>query len=251
MLSRKEVVEFLDNLLKPNQYVDSTLNGLQVEGKEVIENIYFSVDSSLSTFELASDFLIVHHGLIWNGIKNINNFYKKRFSILFNKDINLYVSHMPLDFNEEIGNNISLIKQLNFKSIGVDFTYNFIENLGVIVNFYNIFSLSKLFELVKEKINPLSRIYNFNTKDIDHLFVCSGAISRGMLEKLAEIGICNILTGEASSESTFFYILKEYEMNLILAGHYHTEVFGLLALKEMMEKEFKNHVYLNFIDLPH
>ncbi|MCX7820343.1 MAG: Nif3-like dinuclear metal center hexameric protein [Brevinematales bacterium] len=246
MIEKKELVAFLDELLKPSDFIDSTYNGLQVDGKDSIETISFAVDSSLSVFEKAEDFLITHHGLIWGGLKNINSFYKKRIFQLLKNEINLYVSHLPLDFHPEIGNNVSLIKFLDISR-----KFEIIKNTGILVFFNKEIELQELIEIVKKKINPLTRFYNFNNKKLSEIFISTGAISRNILETLANNGIKNILTGEASSENTFYYLLKEYEINIILAGHYQTEIFGLLSLQEVLKKEFKEKVKYNFIDMPY
>ncbi len=246
MIYRKDLVDFLDELLKPVEFVDSTYNGLQVEGKNNIETISLAVDSSLSVFEKAKDFLITHHALIWGGIKQINSFYKKRIFELLKNDTNLYVSHLPLDFHPETGNNISLLKTLDISE-----NYEFLKNSGILAFLKKEMNYNELLETVKQKVNPSARAYNFSNNKVKELFISTGAISRNIIEQLANIGIKNILTGEASSESTFYYLLKEYEMNIILAGHYQTEIFGLLSLMEFLKKEFNNSVNFNFIDMPY
>ena len=75
------------------------------------------MDSSLEIFKEASkrkaDLILVHHGLIWGGLKNIRGLVKERISYLFRKDISLYAAHLPLDMHPEIGNNIGLVKILD------------------------------------------------------------------------------------------------------------------------------------------
>ncbi len=249
MILRNELVQFLDELLQPANFEDTTFNGLQIEGNEKVSKVGFSVDSSMDVFETAfrlnCDFLIVHHGLIWGGLKNINSINRKRLKFLLENDINLYVSHLPLDFHPEIGNNVSILKELGFEKIEV------LEKLGAVGNIINSIDTIELLEITKQKINPLAYSLSFYSKPQNKLFVSTGAVSRNLIEKIFNMGIKTLLTGEAMGESTFYYILKEFEMNIIFAGHYQTEIFGLLSLNKLMENKFSNKLQYAFIDLPH
>ena len=55
-----------------------------------------------------------------------------------------------------------------------------------------------------------------------------------------------LITGEASHP--IYHAAKEMGMNLILAGHYQTETWGVLALARLLEGEFK--IKTRFVDFP-
>ncbi|MGC8765428.1 MAG: Nif3-like dinuclear metal center hexameric protein [Brevinematia bacterium] len=249
MLLRNELVSFLDNLLQPSAYEDTTFNGLQVEGCEKIEKVGFAVDSSMdvfrAAFESGCDFLVVHHGLIWGSLKNVASINRERLKLLLQNEMNLYVSHLPLDFHPEIGNNISILRVLGMRKA------DFLPELGIAGYVNEPLTVDELLNSIKLKINPESHSISFFCGPQNIFFVSTGAISRGIVEKIHNTGIKTIITGEANGESTFYYLLKEFEMNIIFAGHYHTEVFGLLELKRLIEKSFEGKIETIFIDLPH
>ena len=248
MLDRKYLIDFLDNYLNISKFSDSTYNGLQIEGKQTIENICFAVDSSLDTFQKAfdknCDLLIVHHGLIWNGLKNILGSVKERIAFLLKNQINLYVSHLPLDYHPEIGNNIQILKTLkaNPKEPRLSSFY--------IGEYQHPLSQKLWLENIKNLINPQYKLMNFHSGPIQQFAVSSGSFNLSMLDEAIQSGIKTILTGEPSGQSMFYYPAKENQLNIIFAGHYETETFGLKALKDVIFNYFRNDLSLAFIDLP-
>ncbi|MGM0389919.1 MAG: Nif3-like dinuclear metal center hexameric protein, partial [Natrinema limicola] len=105
------VVDRLDEELRTADYadLDASANGLQVGPDEAdIEHVAFAVDGVRETFEKAiaadADLLVVHHGLSWGGIDRITGQTYDRLAPLLEGDLALYVSHLPLDGHQELGN---------------------------------------------------------------------------------------------------------------------------------------------------
>ena len=92
-----ELINYMDDYLKVNEISDVSINGLQIEGKKDVKKICLGVDSSLEIFKEASkrkaDLILVHHGLIWGGLKNIRGLVKERISYLLEK-IFLFTLHI-------------------------------------------------------------------------------------------------------------------------------------------------------------
>ena len=69
--SRKQLSEFLDNLLEPERFQDYCPNGLQVEGKNEIHRLVTGVTASQALVDEAikrrADAILVHHGYFWRG----------------------------------------------------------------------------------------------------------------------------------------------------------------------------------------
>jgi putative NIF3 family GTP cyclohydrolase 1 type 2 len=118
-----KLVSLLDAALCLDQFPeDESRNGLQVEGKEKIRKIGLAVDACGYVFEKAAekkiDFLVVHHGLIWGGIKSVRGVVRERIKMLLDSGMSLYACHLPLDWHPEYGNNVELLRVLSIKRMG-------------------------------------------------------------------------------------------------------------------------------------
>ena len=69
MAELEKIVRFLDDYLETDKVPDDSWNGLQVEGKSLVNKVLFAVDSGLETFQKAvdaeADLIVVHHGMFW------------------------------------------------------------------------------------------------------------------------------------------------------------------------------------------
>ena len=69
-MNKKELISYLDEYLRTNNFDDKSKNGLQVDNqKEEILKIGYSVDATSYVFEKAHqekvDMVLCHHGLFW------------------------------------------------------------------------------------------------------------------------------------------------------------------------------------------
>jgi putative NIF3 family GTP cyclohydrolase 1 type 2 len=73
---------YLNQLLRPEQFSDYCPNGLQVEGKQEIHHIVTGVTASFELLEAAlavkADAILVHHGYFWRGESTAITGIKKR-----------------------------------------------------------------------------------------------------------------------------------------------------------------------------
>lgn len=231
-----KVVKFLDNALATKESHDFALNGLQVEGKEDVKKICMAVDASLQTIRLAAkkkaDLLIVHHGLFWGHQKAISGLHGKRIKELIKYDMSLYASHHPLDSQPSFGNNAVISKLLgvntltkfgNYKGDSWGFR-------GTIVKTPFDKFVKKLESVLRTKVHVLP----FGPKEITKVGVVSGG-GGFAVEEAAELGLDVLVTGESSHKA--YGESRDLGVNVIFAGHYHTEVFGLLGLEKLIEKK--------------
>lgn len=246
MINRNILIELLDSWLEPQKLKDHTFNGLQFEGKENINHIACAVDVSLETLqkaaELEVDFLLTHHGLIWGGLSKVTSFDKKRIETLCQHQINLYCSHLPLDLHPSLGNNACLIELLEADNTGELFF-----DVGYYANINTTYTdlKRKLQEKVSEKIVEM----NFGNENIHTIAVCSGGATldlRALFEAHSK-GVHTIISGETNS--LYYHYAKELKMNILCAGHYATEIFGVNKTIKEIKKIYPNLKY-TFIDFP-
>ncbi len=235
-MERSVIVNLLDNVLEPHLIDDSTINGLQIEGKAEIQKVGFAVDSCVPVFEEAVrqsiDMLVVHHGLIWGSWRSVLGADRKKLALLLKHDINLYVSHLPLDKNFQYGNNTRIIDALG-ATIGEP-----VLGVAYLGEFCDELSYSDFEALITEKMGLKGRMH-FGPETIKKFAVSSGSFRPSWIQELCDMGIHTLITGEGSSASLLYYPAQECEMNVIFCGHYATETFGVKALKKMMDKELK------------
>lgn len=243
-----EIAKFLDKTLDTKNISDNSNNGIQVETKKIIKKIGFAVDACIETFERAKeencDLLIVHHGISWNdNLKNITENNYDRISYLIKNDIGLYASHLPLDKHSKYGNNIQIAKKLGLKKIVEFGDYN-----GISIGFGGEIKetdISNFAKLVEEKLDTLIRIVGFGKNKIKKIAIVSGGGVSTLPQAISNNYDC-LITGESNHGS--YHQAKEGKINIVIAGHYATEVFGVKALMPALEKKFG--IKTVFIDVP-
>ena len=118
-----ELVSRYDEELRTEAYagVDASANGLQVgPDEDDVEHVAVAVDAAVATIEEAAgvgaDVLVTHHGISWGGIERVTGSAYDRISALLDDDIALYVSHLPLDGHQELGNAAGLADVLELEA---------------------------------------------------------------------------------------------------------------------------------------
>src|SRR3954466_16240646 len=120
MTRLEDLIDYLDDLLKPQNFEDYGPNGLQVPGREEIGVVATGVSAGTELFERAAaegaDLVLVHHGLFWKGPpRGLDRPARRPLQLLFDADMNLAAYHLPLDGHPEHGNNALLAKGLGAK----------------------------------------------------------------------------------------------------------------------------------------
>ncbi|MDH4127593.1 MAG: Nif3-like dinuclear metal center hexameric protein [Spirochaetota bacterium] len=249
MSKLKDIVSFINEYLKVDQFQDYCPNGLQVEGNNQVNHIVSGVSASYELFEKAhkidGDLILVHHGLIWgNNPITITGNFKRRLKILLDHSISLIAYHLPLDAHEEVGNNAIIAKQLELVDTKTFAKYKG-RDIGVTGFLKNELSLIDIENIVKSLFNANLTSYPFGNSTIKKIAVVSGGASEQLIA--ASERECDLfLTGEVS-ESTM-HLAKEEKINFIAAGHYNTEKLGVQAISERVAKEF--NIKHTFIDIP-
>jgi len=225
---------------------DNALNGLQVENSGRVRRIGAAVDVSTRVLTEAAkqdvDLLIVHHGLFWPGLQPVRGALRRQLRIAFENDVALYSAHLPLDIHARVGNNAQLVAALGLKS-----ARRFLEEKGQPVGLKIRASLerSELVRKLQKALNDPVKVFGFGSKQTRAIGVVTGAAG-SEIYRVAEENIDTFITGEAPHWAAV--AAEELGINLLLGGHYATEVFGVKALAAHLSKRFR--VPWEFIDCP-
>lgn len=243
-----DIVSYIDRFLRIRDVGDwdNALNGLQIENSGRVTRIAAAVDVSTRVLSEAAkqevDLLIVHHGLFWPGLQPMRGALRRQLRIAFENDIALYSAHLPLDIHPRVGNNAQLVAAVGLKS-----AKPFLEEKGQPVGLKIRASLPRreLVRQLQKALNGPVKVFGFGPKQTRAIGVVTGAAG-SEIYRVAEGGIDTFITGEAPHWAAV--AAEELAVNLLLGGHYATEVFGVKALAAHLSKRF--NVPWEFIDCP-
>jgi dinuclear metal center YbgI/SA1388 family protein len=233
-----KLVRFLDQTLEVDAFPDSGPMGLQVYGREAVENVVTAVSASRALFERAVDeqanMVIVHHGLFWNSdSRAIDQLLRERLRLLFDHDISLVSYHLALDGHPTLGNNARIIEALGFKRDNDGFAHTAGRPIGWFASSPNPLAASQLAHRVTSFIGPLHANYANGPDEVRRIAVCSGGGPRYLREAVA-LGCDAFITGDLFEPAEMWS--RELNVHLLAAGHYATEVFGVKALAELLNQ---------------
>jgi dinuclear metal center YbgI/SA1388 family protein len=248
MASLSEIVSYTDRFLRVCEVGDwdNALNGLQIENSGQVGRIGAAVDVSTRVLTEAQkrkvDLLIVHHGLFWPGLQPLRGALRRQLRLAFENDVALYGAHLPLDIHPLAGNNAQLVAALGLKS-----TQPFLEEKGQRVGLKVRASLprSDLVRKLQKALNGPVKVFDFGPKRTRAIGIVTGAAG-SEIYRVADDNIDTFITGEAPHWAAV--AAQELGVNLLLGGHYATEVFGVKALAAHLSKRFG--VPWEFIDCP-
>jgi dinuclear metal center YbgI/SA1388 family protein len=237
-----ELAERLDAALDTDAYadVDASANGLQVGHADVdVEHVAFAVDAAQATIDAAAeadaDLLVTHHGISWGGIERITGTTYQRVAPLVDHELALYVSHLPLDGHGEYGNAAGLADLLDlgnrapFGEVGG-------VHVGQRGHTPEAIGLAELEERLEDALDtggqPI-RTLDFGPGRIRDVAIVTGS-GADWLAEAVDVGADVLLTGEGKQQ--VYHEAREAGINVILAGHYATETFGVRSLRSLLDE---------------
>ena len=243
-----DIVDYTNEFLRIREIGDwdNALNGLQIENSGDVTKIGASVDASTRVLTAAAkqnvDLLIVHHGLFWQGLQPVTGALRRQLNLAFENNIALYSAHLPLDLHSEVGNNAQLAAALDLTSI-----QPFFEEKGQLIGVKARVSLAgdEIDRKLQKALAGPVKALRFGPKKTGTIGIITGGAG-SEIYKVAQEGIDTFITGEAPHWAAV--AADELGMNLLLGGHYATEVFGVKALAAHLSKRFK--IPWAFIDCP-
>lgn len=240
-MHRSNLETFINQILTPELFQDYGPNGLQIEGKEQISKIAFSVSATKESINQAiqfgADALIVHHGLFWkfHGVRTLTGPFGKRVLPLAQNDINLFGYHLPLDGNLQIGNAAQLAAKIGLTELESFGEYKK-SSTGVKGRFFTSITEIKLQEKLEKELGHRVTVSSVDPqREILTMGIITGGANGGWLDAYDQ-NLDSFLTGEMSEHD--WHDAKEYGISMFAGGHHATERFGIIALQKAIDKEF-------------
>lgn len=241
MITRSQLNDYYQALLRPETYADYCPNGLQVDGAEHIERIAFAVsatrDSIHQAVENKADALVVHHGLFWtfHGAKPLTGTFAQRIFPLVKNNINLFGYHLPLDGHPDIGNAAMLGQLIDCRQ-----QQPFGDYKGSATGIKGMLEQPLTAAVLQQKLEAvLKHNVILATPDNNALIRSVGIITGGANSewRLAEKERLDAyITGEISEHD--WHESQEAGIHMFAGGHHATERFGIQALMEKTRQQF-------------
>lgn len=245
-----EFSAWLNELLTPQFFNDYCNNGLCVEASDQVTKVVTGVDFRDRLIDAAieegADCIIVHHpNGFWKGEDRIlTGKFGERMRRLMKHGISLYGFHLPLDGHRGIGNNALIAK-----AMGLNVVQGFMQEgegtVGVIGEWDSPATQVEFLESanIAFPLGVQNKLF-YGSDRIKRVAICSGSGASGMDEALA-LGCDAFVTGEIKEAVPI--LVEEAKFNLISAGHYRTEVFGVRALAQKIAENLQ--ISAKFVDL--
>lgn len=207
-----KILDWIGRELETGKFDDVSNNGLQIEGPEEVRKVAFAVDASLESVKAAvasgAQLLVVHHGISWGGgIRRIEGGIYNVVKAAVEGSLALAAYHLPLDASRKYGNNYELARFLGLKKLKPAFSYH-----GNVIG-----------------------VTGVNPQGVK-VGVCSGGAGE-FAETAKKLGCGLFITGEASWGDVI--AAENCGMEMVCAGHYETETFGVKALARAVRSALK------------
>ena len=248
MITRTELLAYIDEILEPGRFNDYCPNGLQVEGKHEITTIVTGVTASEDLLNAAidadADAILVHHGYFWRGEEQrVVGMKKRRLKLLLAHDINLLAYHLPLDAHPVLGNNVQLAKRLGLEVDGrISGTGE--PAIGLCGCLPSPVGVHEFARHISQILGREPMVIQAHDRPVTTVGWCTGA-AQGFIQQAAELGLDAFLSGEISEPTV--HMARELGIHYLAAGHHATERYGVQALGEELAQRF--NIRHHFIDI--
>ena len=234
-----EIVSLLNATLRISEIKDASvaMNGLQVENNGTVTKVALGVDGSQQTIDAAiaagADLLVLHHGIFWCGLQPLTGWWKQKVTSCLVNNLAIYSAHLPLDLHPQLGNNAGIARGLELTDVQPEVDYHgtliglsgiFHGTVGELKTRYAQIAGSEVTGVIQNADQPAGRIA-----------LCSGGGGDAIYQMHAK-GYGTYLTGEENH--WVGNAARDMGMNILFAGHYASETFGVKSLGELLEKEF-------------
>jgi len=250
MAQLNEIINFIEEEFRLEEFVDASLNGLQIEGSASISLLASAVDCSIETVKQAIDrgaqALLVHHGVFWGKSLPLIGAHRELAKLCLAGDLSVIAVHLPLDAHPEFGNNFLIARALELTNLSAAIEYGE-QDIGCLGSPTGTPTLSELAQSLKKasQVNFEPLVLPFGPSHPRRIAIVSGAAADALqAHQLHDFD--TLITGEPRHSA--YHYAKENGLNAIFAGHYASEVFGVKALGQELMRRFG--VKHEFIDCP-
>ena len=248
MASLDEIVAYLDRELGIATIPDysGAMNGLQLANDGDVGRIVTAVDASLAVVEEAAaggpGLLLVHHGMFWQGAQPVRGAFYRKLKTAMDAGLAIYSAHLPLDVHPVWGNNICLAR-----AIGMHEVSPFLDWKGLAIGLSGPWSGSReeLKETLANAVGGPVLMCPGGPSQITTVGLATGGAGSEVV-RAAEAGVDAFISGEGPHWS--FPLAEELGLNVLLAGHYATETFGVKALGAELARRYS--LEWSFVDRP-
>ncbi len=238
------VSSFLDETLRHSEIpdYDRALNGLQLGNAGDLHRVAAAVDCSLETVRQAiaarADLLIVHHGMFWSGLQPLVDVSYERLRLAMANDLAVYSSHLPLDYHQELGNNVLLARRLD---LALDSRFGRYQSLELGVSGPADLPTAELEARIRAFAEPLgTRVvgtpHTTDRRTRRWAILTGAGASTETLREAATRNVDTLIVGEGPHHTAVD--AQERGMVVIYAGHYATETLGVQAVAAELERTF-------------
>jgi dinuclear metal center YbgI/SA1388 family protein len=243
--------DYLQETLRIREFdrADTALNGLQVgrKGSE-IRRVACAVDACMETFrrsvEAGADLLFVHHGLFWGADMPLRRSHLQRIRYLLDNDLALYAVHLPLDAHPIHGNNARIASRLGMLETAPFGNYHGVQ-IGCSGRLPDPLSIDEVLVALKFDVEACAALLPLGVERSSTVGIVSGGATREV-EQAVEARLDLYVTGDTSH--MMYHCCLEESINLLCAGHYQTETFGVTAIAELLQST--TDLETTFIDVP-
>jgi dinuclear metal center YbgI/SA1388 family protein len=249
MTALSDIVSFLDRELRIADIPDypEAINGLQLTNGGEVRRIVAAVDASLPAIEQAAaggpGLLLVHHGMFWQGAQPVTGPVFRKLKAAMDAGLAIYSAHLPLDIHPEWGNNIGLAR-----AIGMTDPRPFFDWKGILLGLRGTWNGTRgqLVDALSQAVGG-GRVHLSpgGPEQIREIGLITGGAG-SEISKAAAAGVDTFISGEGPHWS--HPLALELGLNLLLAGHYATETFGVRSLAAELGRRFG--LEWEFIDQP-
>lgn len=232
------VVAHLDTLLQVQGFPDypRAVNGLQVEAPGPVSHVAVAVDAAEYSIrravEVGASLLVVHHGLFWAGSSPLTGRLYRRVAPLLQAKLALYSVHLPLDAHPDLGNCMGLVRALELDPMDRFGSYEG-RDIGYLAQTHE--PLAAFRDRVRAEVGSPVEVIAGGPDMVRRVAVITGS-GAGFVEEALRAGADTLLTGEAAHHTVVD--AREMGLNVVLAGHYRTETYGVRAVGAHLEETF-------------
>lgn len=224
------IVAYLDALLAAKNWPAES-NGLCISSSTQVSKVAGTVNLSWSALRAAVDQgvdLLFSHHAAWKSTDA--DLAADKYTFAQNARLSIYVAHDSLDHHPEVGTAVTLAQALECNVIS-----HFANGIGVIVQAPTDSSFEAVERHVRKTVNRQALAWESHPS-VGKIAIITGWGARPEWMNLAcRAGADTFLSGEGNHFSKLYAF--ETGLNLLLAGHYATEVPAVEAVVRRLTRE--------------